>query len=55
MYRKFYSENNFEHYVFVRDPVDRTISGFETVTMGQKDEIPNTYGKLQRQKHMNKF
>ena len=29
MYRKFYSENNFEHYVFVREPVDRTISGLK--------------------------
>lgn len=52
MYRKFYSENNFEHYVFVREPVDRTISGFETVInhyttplwhQYQKDEIPLEY------------
>lgn len=32
MYRKLYSKaDNFKHYVFVREPVSRTISGFETV------------------------
>lgn len=52
MYRKLYSENNFKHYVFVREPVDRTISGFETVInhyttplwhQYQKDELPLEY------------
>jgi len=31
MYRNIYKQENFKHYVFVREPVDRTISGFETV------------------------
>lgn len=30
MYRNLYKEN-FTHYVFTREPIDRTISGFETV------------------------
>ena len=52
MYRKLYSENNFKHYVFVREPVARTISGFETVInhyttplwhQYQNDELPLEY------------
>ena len=31
MYRNLYKEENFTHYVFTRQPLDRTISGFETI------------------------
>ena len=29
MYRKFYSENNFEHYVFVREPLIEQLVGLK--------------------------
>jgi len=31
MFRKLYTQPNFKHYVFCRDPVDRRVSAFETL------------------------
>ena len=43
MYRKLYADKGFKHYVFVREPLTRTISGFETLINWWHNDEWNEY------------
>ena len=43
MYRKLYADKGFKHYVFVREPLTRTISGFETLINWWHNDDWNEY------------
>jgi len=43
MYRKLYADKEFKHYVFIREPISRAISGFETLVNWWHNDEWNKY------------